>query len=250
MGSAYKAAEKFNQAYLSALKAVVKEKRSASGGQRLPEHERHSARWKAKDVAQERIGAGGGAIVKDDTVRSPRHGYVVATDKFMSGWGHARRKSYYVIAVDSQAEADVVLANMAHRSEMKRVHQARMLPDVRPGDHMHIVDKRKAARFFNPPHEGGFGQPTRKPLPRATPIIQKVMEGMGTGKWGHKVSRKPSRVEELREAAANAGLHLSTYSPGDGQTRYRFHEKAASYFSDSGVHTALGLKAAWKFLQT
>jgi hypothetical protein len=252
MGSAYRAAEKFNRAYLSALKAVAKEKRAVSGGQRLPKDEHHSTRWKAKDIAQEQIGKSGGAIVEDDTTRSPRHGYIAATDKFMSGWGHARRKSYYVVAVDSQEEADIVLANMGHRSEMKRARWTPMLPEVRPGDHMRIVDKRKAERFFNPPHEGGFGQPTRKPLPRANPIIQKAMESRGTGKWGQKVSSKMklSRVDELREAAANAGLHVSTYSPGDGQTRYRFHEKAASYFADSGVHTALGLKAAWKFLQT
>lgn len=64
--------------------------------------------------------------------------------------------------------------------------------------------------------------------------------------------RSQSRLEELREHAKTGGLHVATWSPGDGVTRYRFFEKPGnSYFGpDNGVCTALGLKQAWKYLQT
>lgn len=233
MASAYKAAENLNKEYLAILKNLAKAKRQASGGLRIPLEERRSLKHSARTSAQEAIKSRGGAVVNDETKGSPRHGYVVAIDKFMSGWGGARGgKSYYVIAVDTPEEARIVMDNMSHRSDMKHVRHQGMLPEVKRGDHMHIVDKRKADRFFKPSHEGGFGQPKRKAIP-INPA--------------RRVN--PTRLEALQNAAADVGLYVTTYSPGDGVTRYRFHEKPASYFSDSGIHTALGLKKAWEFLQ-
>ena len=83
-------------------------------------------------------------------------GFVVATDSFMSGWGDAQGgKSYYAIAVDSRHESDVVEANMRSRSEMKRVRFNLALPKLGPKDHLSIVDRHYAQRFFEP---GGFAQ--------------------------------------------------------------------------------------------
>ena len=65
--------------------------------------------------------------------------------------------------------------------------------------------------------------------------------------------KKKTRLQELDEFAKNVGLLVTTYSPGDGQTRYRFFERAKvpehqSYFGPaSGIKTVLGLKNAWEF---
>jgi hypothetical protein len=66
--------------------------------------------------------------------------------------------------------------------------------------------------------------------------------------------KKKTRLEELEEYAKSIGLLVKTYSPGDGQTRYRFFEKKRvpadqSYFGPaSGMSTVLGLKKAWDFV--
>ena len=66
------------------------------------------------------------------------------------------------------------------------------------------------------------------------------------------MAKKQTRLQELREFARSAGLTVETWSPGDGQTRYRFFKNAPkdqTYFGpDNGVYTALGLKEAWSFL--
>lgn len=64
--------------------------------------------------------------------------------------------------------------------------------------------------------------------------------------------RKQTRLEELQEHARSGGLYVATYSPGDGVTRYRFFDRPGnSYFGpDSGICTTLGLKKAWRYLQT
>lgn len=65
-------------------------------------------------------------------------------------------------------------------------------------------------------------------------------------------SMEASRIDELR-AMLPRGYSVETYSPGDGVTRYRFFENAPpkqDYFGpDSGIHTALGYKAAVTFAQ-
>lgn len=69
-----------------------------------------------------------------------------------------------------------------------------------------------------------------------------------------------SRKDVLSEDARKSGYYVATYSPGDGKTRYRFFDLAEmarkgvspqeqTYFGPlNGVHTALGLAAAKKFL--
>jgi len=44
-------------------------------------------------------------------------------------------------------------------------------------------------------------------------------------------------------------LHVGTYSPGDGVTRYRFFSEPSGYFGPkSGIFTALGYKEADAFV--
>lgn len=69
-----------------------------------------------------------------------------------------------------------------------------------------------------------------------------------------------TRRDALQEDARKSGYSVDTYSPGDGTTRYKFFslaemaskgisEREQSYFGPlNGVHTALGLAAAKKWL--
>jgi len=59
-----------------------------------------------------------------------------------------------------------------------------------------------------------------------------------------------SRKARLMRLAKEAGLHVATYSPGDGVTRYRFFKskKPVSYFQQTGLYTALGLLEAEAWL--
>lgn len=61
---------------------------------------------------------------------------------------------------------------------------------------------------------------------------------------------KKTRVQELQDYAKEMGLHVATWSPGDGTTRYRFFDKPGNtYFGPgSGIYTALGSKDAWNYL--
>lgn len=63
---------------------------------------------------------------------------------------------------------------------------------------------------------------------------------------------KKTRMEELEEEARRVGLYVTSYSPGDGVTRYRFTREPADYFAASGankLYTALGLKEARTFIE-
>lgn len=64
--------------------------------------------------------------------------------------------------------------------------------------------------------------------------------------------RRETRFSELSRFARDNGLYVAMWSPGDGVTRYRFFDKPGnSYFGpDNGICTALGIKNAWKYLQT
>jgi hypothetical protein len=59
------------------------------------------------------------------------------------------------------------------------------------------------------------------------------------------------KMSKLEQEAAAAGLYVTTYSPGDGQTRYRFFKKPSDY--SQGGHfmdrTIYGRKAALNFVQ-
>ena len=57
-----------------------------------------------------------------------------------------------------------------------------------------------------------------------------------------------TRLEELQEEAKAVGLHIDTYSPGDGVTRYRFFTEPSDYFAGRGTYTALGLGEARVFV--
>lgn len=77
------------------------------------------------------------------------YGYVVFLDTFLSNWGEAKGgKSYYALAVDSEAEAYTVLANGRARTEMKRGRFSRSLPRIGPHDHLSVVDKTVAPRWY------------------------------------------------------------------------------------------------------
>lgn len=94
------------------------------------------------------------------------HGYVIATDSFLSGWGGAAGgKSVYAIEVQSENEGYIVMDNMKHRSEMKRVRWVKTLAAVKknlgPRDHLTVSDKHSAPRFFQP---GGFAENYEKKL--------------------------------------------------------------------------------------
>lgn len=67
------------------------------------------------------------------------------------------------------------------------------------------------------------------------------------------MAKKLTRMEKLAREAAERGLVVRTWSPGDGVTRYRFfeapHAPGQSYYGPAnGIFTALGLKEAYAFL--
>ena len=67
--------------------------------------------------------------------------YAVATDKFMSGWGQAPRKSYYAIPCKNYDQAERAVEYLASRSEMKyvRIAKAPYRPKMQDGDHLSIA---------------------------------------------------------------------------------------------------------------
>jgi len=98
-------------------------------------------------------GEPGPPVVEDrrgDTTTEP-WGYVVFTDRFMSGWGRAPCRSLYALAV-SEREAAAVLRYGAGRGDMARgrvLHGlARLLRTVRRGDHLAIEDRAAAERWY------------------------------------------------------------------------------------------------------
>ena len=59
---------------------------------------------------------------------------------------------------------------------------------------------------------------------------------------------------ELQQLLAHCNLAIGTWSPGDGQTRYRFflrvgESSAADYHEGDGLHTALGRAEAVTWLR-
>ena len=55
-------------------------------------------------------------------------------------------------------------------------------------------------------------------------------------------------IENAREILAPMGLTVDTWSPGDGETRYRFLPLGKDYFSDRGIWTVNGKGNADTFL--
>lgn len=66
------------------------------------------------------------------------------------------------------------------------------------------------------------------------------------------MAKRKSQYEQLKEDAKSGGLFVARWAPGDGVTRYKFFDKPGNdYFGPgNGICTALGIGAAYKFLQT
>jgi len=99
-------------------------------------------------------------FIRDERTDKSAVGYVVFTDSFMSGWGHAEGgRSLYALAVSggplTSDECITVLRNGKDRSEMKRGRYVRKLPRLGPKDHMSVVDKTIAPRWYVP---GAFAE--------------------------------------------------------------------------------------------
>lgn len=102
---------------------------------------------------------------RTDEDKAATWGFIVATDKFLSGWGGAPRRSIFAVPVRSYEEARIVDDNMRHRSEMKRVRLVigkNYRPKLYPGDHLSIRDMADCDRFYTP---GGFHE-DRSRLPK------------------------------------------------------------------------------------
>jgi hypothetical protein len=83
--------------------------------------------------------------------KAATRGFVVATDKFMSGWGLAPGRSLYALAVTANdGQIETVTNNMSRRSEMKRVRFNLRLPKLRRGDHLSIEGPSCSPRFYTP----------------------------------------------------------------------------------------------------
>jgi hypothetical protein len=54
--------------------------------------------------------------------------------------------------------------------------------------------------------------------------------------------------KEVQQEATRLGVPLSTYSPGDGITRYRFGGESNEYFASSAWTTVLGARDALTWL--
>ena len=55
-------------------------------------------------------------------------------------------------------------------------------------------------------------------------------------------------TDQITEQAAGMGLFVSTWSPGDGATRYRFTVRPQGYSEGDGLYTALGRAQALVWL--
>lgn len=64
--------------------------------------------------------------------------YVVATDRFMSGWGEALGNSYFAVAVPSLARANDVERRFRQRSEFKYIRINKHLPRGGKKDHLSV----------------------------------------------------------------------------------------------------------------
>lgn len=84
-------------------------------------------------------------------------GFVVATDRFLSGWGLAPGRSLFAVPLRSWGQEPTVRRNMKQRSEMQRVRTVgRDYPKtvrLGRGDHLSIRSLDDASRFYE---DGGF----------------------------------------------------------------------------------------------
>lgn len=68
--------------------------------------------------------------------------YLVATDKFLSGWGKAKGKSYvaYPLAGLSLPQIDRLESWMRDRGDYIRVRYTQSTPKTGPNNHLSIID--------------------------------------------------------------------------------------------------------------
>lgn len=77
-------------------------------------------------------------------------GFVVATDKFMSGWGAAPVSSVIAVPFVSEEDKENVLRRVNRRGEMKRVrvvYGEQYKSNLSKGCHLHIYDTTKSFRY-------------------------------------------------------------------------------------------------------
>ena len=93
-------------------------------------------------------------VIEDRRENKQRPAYwVVFQDNFLSGWGLAQNRSLLVLAAASPEEAYTILANGNNRCDMHRGRINSNLPRLRDGDHMAIVDRASASRWYE---KGGW----------------------------------------------------------------------------------------------
>ena len=93
------------------------------------------------------------ATIKDE--RTPEEvkitqGFVIATDKFMSGWGQAQGKSVIAVPFKDDQDMNTILSRVERRNEMKRiriVYGSEYKPRLSANDHLHIYDIHKSFRY-------------------------------------------------------------------------------------------------------
>ena len=92
-------------------------------------------------------------MIRDDRTdeeKAATVGFMVATDRFMSGWGHAPGRSIVAVPCVSADDAATVERRLILRSEMKRVRWASgntYRPKLRAGDHLHIYNTQTSFRY-------------------------------------------------------------------------------------------------------
>lgn len=91
------------------------------------------------------------AIRQDDRTdeeKAATVGFVVATDRFMSGWGQAPGRSLVAVPVTSYEDQKDVTETLERRPEMLRVRfcMKTYRPRLYQGDHLHIYDTKDSFR--------------------------------------------------------------------------------------------------------
>lgn len=92
-------------------------------------------------------------IIKDDRTQeeiAATRGFVIATDKFMSGWGDAPHRSIVAVPFTDEEDKRKVMSRMEKRNEMKRVrlvYGKSYKPSLSGGDHLHIYNTTTSMRY-------------------------------------------------------------------------------------------------------
>lgn len=81
--------------------------------------------------------------------RAATQGFIVATDKALSGWGQAPGRSIVVCPYISDEDKQAVLNRFNLRDEFRFVRDvgADWRPRMRRGDHVHIYDTTTSFRY-------------------------------------------------------------------------------------------------------